>query len=766
MVSAGCALINARRCMWKYRLELTVASLVLAFATQSQASGVFTPPRWLDNGGIASDRSPEFFWALELKRLAKDFSPTEKRVPTVAPVIDRAKDPNAEEPELRDLQAAQRHEADIKDYDDAIKTGRIKPPDVEYAKRLQRGDGKEGEEEFPSEFADYHRGANSYRIEDDGKEPAVASWEALLKRPKEERHYRSVWAAFMLGKQAMYLQKPGGSKWFQMARALAKEGFADSLGLAADSYGWEAKYELDQGHLEAAAELYLQQLAVGDETAVVSLKALIPDREAIEGTMSFNDAPPANGTDEELKKWQEQEAPKIAKKLEEAARGPYLRKLVTAHILATETTDSLYGEYNEGQAQPKTRCLRWLTTLEKAGVKNLEDADHLGWVAYTAGRYDEAARWLKLNKTETGMSLWLDAKLKRRNGQIAEATPIMVKAVSLIRAEAEARKTVDEYGYPIIESSYQPDQSAAGDLAALYLTRGEFVKALTSFLDGRLWDDAAFVGDRVLTVDELKTFVDENYKATPEKPKKEDDYTPLDVNTKIRWMLARRLVREDRYDDARSYFPSKILPILDAYVSALKNAANEKQPKAKQARAWFTAGYLARYDGMELMGTEVEPDGFVSGGDFEPGSLDTERTEAARFSFEYDEAKKQEVRVKKPVKIYIASTAEEKKRIAKSKPEHNQRFHYRYIAGVLAGKAATMMADGTEELADVLQSASGWIRKGDEKGADKFIDLLSKRCGNTKIAKALKATESIKGPWTQEETAARKIRNGIKDENP
>ncbi len=751
--------------MWKSRLELTVAGLVLAFATQTQASGVFTPPRWLDNGGIASDRSPEFFWVLELMRLAKGFSPTEKRVPTVAPVIDRAKDPNAEEPALHDLQVNQRLEAEAKDYDDAIKTGRIKPPDGEFAKRLNRGEGKEGEVEFPSEFADYHRGAAVYRQEEDANAPAVAIWEALLKRPKEERHYRSVWAAFMLGKQALYMKRPEAPKWFQMTRTLAKEGFADSIGLAADSYGWEAKSELEQGHLEAAAELYLQQLAIGDESAIVSLKALIPDRDGIEGTMNFNEVPPANGTDEELKKWHEQQAPKIQKSLLEAARGPYLRRLVTAHILATETTDSLYGEYNDGGAQPKTRCLRWLTTLEKAGVKDLEDADHLGWVAYTAGRYDEAARWLKLNKVETGTALWLEAKLKRRAGQIAEATPIMVKAVDLIRAEAATRKTMDDYGYPIIESSYQPDQSAAGDLAALYLTRGEFTKALTAFLDGRLWDDAAFVGDRVLTVDELKSFVDEHHPATPEKPKKDDDYTPLDMNTKIRWMLARRLVREDRYDDARAYFPSKMLPIFEAYVVALKVATNEKTPKAKQARAWFTAAYLARYDGMELMGTEEEPDGFVSGGDFEPGSLDTERTEAAHFSLEYDEAKKQEVRVKKPVKIYIASTAEEKKRITKSKPEHNQRFHYRYIAGVLAGKAAAMMPDGTEELADVLQSASGWIRKGDEKGADKYIDLLSRRCGNTKIAKALK-TEGVKGPWTLEETAARKVRNGIKDENP
>ena len=58
---------------------------------------------------------------------------------------------------------------------------------------------------------------------------------------------------------------------------------------------------------------------------------------------------------------------------------------------------------------------------------------------------------------------------------------------------------------------YDPDQSAAGDLAALHLTRGEFVNALEVFLQGKLWEDAAFVGDRVLTVDELKKYVDAHY---------------------------------------------------------------------------------------------------------------------------------------------------------------------------------------------------------------------------------------------------------------
>lgn len=748
--------------MWKSRLDLAVVGLVLTFAPQAIASGGFSPIRWLDNGGILSDRSPEFFWELEVKRLAKEFTPAEKRI---VPITPKSADPNELPPDLMQLREKQRVEADIKDFDDAIKTGRIKPDNIELARKVNRGEGAEGDKEFPSEFADYRRGAGAFTEPDSDPVKACAAWEALLKRPAAERHYRSVWAAFMLGKAALFQQKPEAVKWFQMTRDLAKQGFADSIGLAADSYGWEAKSELDQGHYETAAKLYLTQLALGDESAIVSLKAIIPDRSNVEGQMNFTDPPPPNGTDEELKKLQAEQVPKIQARIAEAARSPILRRLTTAHILATETV--FYSSSDESDLaqleQPNSRCIRWLDALEKAGSKELDDADHLGWVAYTAGRYAEAARWLKMAKGETATSLWLDAKLKSREGKLAEAEPLMAKALKLVRAEAPARDepTEEEIRYP--SSERLPVQSAAGDLAALRLSRKEFPEAMSAFLEGNLWEDAAFIGDRVLTVDELKQFVEASYPARVRKPGEDANLVHYDDASRLRWMLARRLVREDRYAEARTFFPANMLPILDAYVKALDTAANEKLPKEQRARAWFTAAFIARFDGMELMGTEMEPDGFVSGGGFDPGSVDQERTEGARVHLEYDEKKQSEVKVKKPVKIYIPASADEKKRIEKSKPLHNVRFHYRRIASVLTTKAAALMPDNTEELADVISSGSMWIRRDDEKGADEIIRLLFKRCGDTAIANNLKTKQPLKRPWTDEETAARKIRNGIKD---
>src|SRR5207247_10945501 len=101
----------------------------------------------------------------------------------------------------------------------------------------------------------------------------------------------------MLGKLALKSQDPEAVKWFQRTRELARAGFSDSLGMAADSYGWEGRSEWKQEHPAQAAALFLTQLALGDESAIVSLKALVPDRDPIERMLNSGPEP------EELRQW-------------------------------------------------------------------------------------------------------------------------------------------------------------------------------------------------------------------------------------------------------------------------------------------------------------------------------------------------------------------------------------------------------------------------------------------------------------------------------
>src|SRR5439155_10758640 len=341
-----------------------------------RATGYFGPSVYLDEGGKNVDASPEFYWELEVKRLSREFHPAEKLV------VPKKKGTQADE-DIRAIRNEDTAEADLKDFADALQAGEIKPPDP--AKATQQHEAMRAliaqtnspatatlPDEFSSEFSDYHRGAFAYRRGQEHWDEARKAWQELLNRPQQDRHYRTVWATFMLGKLALKLGDPMAVQWFQRTRELERAGFADSLGMAADSYGWEGRSEWKQGHPEKAAELFLTQLALGDESAVVSLKALVPDREPIDGMLNYGPE------SEERSKWDDQQKraaqEKAAAELRIAAEAPLLRRLVTAHILATASVSDPYATY--GSNSPQSRCARWLAMIKQIQLSHLEDAEY------------------------------------------------------------------------------------------------------------------------------------------------------------------------------------------------------------------------------------------------------------------------------------------------------------------------------------------------------------------------------------------------------
>jgi hypothetical protein len=100
---------------------------------------------------------------------------------------------------------------------------------------------------------------------------ARAVWRSLLAMPPADRAWRSTWAAFMLGSSYRDEDPAEAIGWFRRTRELAAEGFADSLGLANASLGWEAYAELNLGNHPRAIRLYLEHRAAGDPTADASL---------------------------------------------------------------------------------------------------------------------------------------------------------------------------------------------------------------------------------------------------------------------------------------------------------------------------------------------------------------------------------------------------------------------------------------------------------------------------------------------------------------
>ena len=140
-------------------------------------------------------------------------------------------------------------------------------------------------------------------------------------------------------------------------------------------------------------------------------------------------------------------------------------------------------------------------------------------------------------------------------------------------------------------------------------------------------------------------------------------------------------MREDRYADAAPYLPAPYDKVLEKYVDALNRGADAKLPQQERAKALFAAAaWIARHDGMELMGTEGAPDGFISGGSFEEPDLAKERQAGTYLKTSYDSSGGHEARVP----IALKPSAEERQRLTKNKIQPDVRFHYRVIAGALA----------------------------------------------------------------------------------
>lgn len=222
---------------------------------------------------------------------------------------------------------------------------------------------------------------------------------------------------------------------------------------------------------------------------------------------------------------------------------------------------------------------------------------------------------------------------------------------------------------------------------------------------------------------------------------------------KLRYLLGRRLVREDREKEAAAYLPAPYDKILARYMADLRTGHDSKRPKAERARALFAAAWLARADGMELMGTEGAPDGFAESGEFELPDLAEQLRSGLYRAISYSGG--EEVTAKKPVVLHLP--APERARLTKTKPAPDLRFHYRVIAAALAIQAAELLPNDSEELADVVNRAGLWVKDRDEKLGNRYYQVIERRAAHTTIGRAVIARRWFvdqSGPWSEEQQQA------------
>ncbi len=527
--------------------------------------------------------------------------------------------------------------------------------------------------DVPGEFVDYLQGSRAWFSGDiDG---AQTIWEALLRRPAEERHYRSTWAAYMLGKSWAEDDPEKAAGYFQQVRALRLAGFADRIGLAASSLGEEAQLLLEQKKFESALNLYIAQLATGDDTAPDSVAEVCRDLTETNNSVDF----------------------------ESLAANATTRRVINAFII---------------QGWHDDFCQRWLAAMEAANVNDEQSAEQLALAAYQTGKWAMAQRWIKL-APKSPTAQWLQAKLFLRSGKTLAAAAILQRIAGDFPPEAGGHGTNEPAG--LADALFMPghtytDYSVSirsqiqAETGALRLARREYEESLDALLRAGFWIDGAYVAERILSAAELKSYVDQNWPA--EKIQSETNQV-FNIRAEIRALLGRRLARAGEFDEARAYYPKALLTNYDLMVSSLDTAENAALPAPQRAAAYAAAAWIFRTNGMELLGTEVGPDWHVQDGVFTEIMDPTGQRQETNSSI-------------------VTASNDELARGAQG-VDPLLRFHYRYQAAGLAWQGANLMADNTDEKARLLCTAGSWIKGRDPKAADYFYKALVRHCRKTTI---------------------------------
>ncbi len=646
-------------------LLLVVAGISLS---QAFADAPWYPRVLLNKSDHAVLISPEAIFDREIGRMK--FPPAQF---SVKPVTDSYEMQTAEA-ELADLAMALRRDGTPESECEAILDAH-----AEARARFRRGETADPTAGLPREFASYFRGSAAFRKGDTAS--ALYEWESILSLPPAERHFKSTWAAFMLGKLLTETEPQQSIEYFRQVRTFASLGFADSAGLAAASIGWEARVHRIQRDFRRSLELYIDQHSAGDESAMNSLRFVAS------------------------------EALNEAKNLSHLVTNALVRRVVTAYAISGSRIcwpDS---------GEPHQAIAKWLAAVGSVEVTDPDETEMLALAAYRGAVFDAAQRWLK-RAPATAVTLWLQAKLQLRAGKVNQALSLLDRAHSTLPDRSENEESphdtlADNVFIP--DGDIYPRQHILGEIGVLRMARRDYSGALDCFLRGGFWADAAYVAERVLTTEELKAYVDREWSnLDPGEKDGSDDKGTRSVRPYIRHLLARRLVRS--FLPARPYFPDDLQPTYDDLMTNLKRGESESLPPADRASGWFEGAKLLRKQGLELIGTELEPDWHLTDGSFERGLTIASRTNGCPKAF--------------------APSTDELSRARRHGADPEERFHYRYQAAFIALQAASLLPDNSDQKAQVLHTAGTWLKDRDPETADIFYKHLVRRCRKTTLGSA------------------------------
>lgn len=388
----------------------------------------------------------------------------------------------------------------------------------------------------------------------------------------------------------------------------------------------------------------------------------------------------------------------LAEDREAAAADPLVAQAVSAFLTA-HPDEPLAGA--------------WLETADE-----LAGADRLAWAAYQRADFEAAAEWAS-RAPDAPMSHWMLAKLAVRSGDLEAA----VEELSQVTAGPVPEHTsCPHHGHDTLKAAHI-------ELGILLVATERYDEALLAFLDGGDWLDAAWVGERLLTTDELLVLVERNF---PRRTRQhlEYDHAPVHdllggedlpdskVAASMRHLLARRLARDGRWSEAIGYFPYDTQYSARQVLWGLRRGGDEELSDAERGRALWSTAFRIKQDGFELLATEMEPDfrvlrGWYSG----PYTAELRADETAEDPYWLDADEILSSRI-------VVPTADELERAEASGPPLDRRYHWVWTAFELAERGTDWMDPSDPELPQALCTAGKWQRQRDPAGGERLLRRL------------------------------------------
>ena len=567
------------------------------------------------------------------------------------------------------------------------------------------------------------------RADESATQKAREIWQRLLALPAAERPWRSTWAAWMLFRTGSHDEQ---GHWLSETRKRWQEGFKDCLHL-----GIEAAYILGRPASDYAERSQVSKI---EWKRVSMLRAMLG----------------LNRADDHLRHDRWEHTAWNADFALEVVSDPFLRRVQMLHLIEVAHSGTGWESGHQRRSETPEDLLHWLDSFEKAKIQDQSEAGLLAWIYYNAAKFDLARRWLVLAPKEDVNAQVLRGKLAAMRGDRREAESQLTRISQRIPeletgARADWERARDHEWFPLHTRNYRDvrHHRMLADCGVAQVARNDFAGALQTFLRTDYWLDAAYIAERLLSVEELLTLsragklprLEKMIVPDAEPPKAvtistlEEKYgnwgRPEGINA-FTYLVARRLAREGYYKDALRLFPDDLASALERYAIERRRGNDRRLSKAERAEALWTAAQIERQLGMELFAFETGPDNAFCGGAFDWNDVAEMRGKASWYpDWQASTITADQIALCRPV---FPATADESWRMRHYAPRVNKRFHYRHTAADLAWRAADLMPRDNEQTARVLGIAGSWLKRKEPLDADRFYKAMVRWNPNVELA--------------------------------